>query len=68
MTQPLTAIHHTASTLNNLIRKRNWKLAYEAADVLDIVIARESGVEPCIVHTQCKVVDLAEERFKRVKF
>lgn len=68
MNKPFTAIHNAASKLNNLIGKRNWTKAYDAADSLDIVMLQEDGVSCPQIYTFCTVSDIAEERFKRSKF
>ena len=68
MIKPLTDIHHKASKLNNLIGRRCWSKAYDAADNLDIALLQEEGVSCPQIYTFCTVTDLAEERFKRSKF
>lgn len=68
MTKPLTAVHHAASSLNHLIGLRRWRAAYISADTLDIILAREDGLDLSNIYTACTVTDIAEERFKRSKF
>lgn len=64
----LTAVHHTAGKLSELIGQRKWHIAYQVADELDSILATEGGADPTLLWSYCKVSDLAEERFKRVAY
>lgn len=49
-----------ARRLRTHIAKRKWKLAYAAADVLDMVMARADGADIAYQHTFCHVTNISE--------